>query len=194
MMRIDPAIQARGFSSSRDFAIMAWRPLRYHGPTNLAGAGSMGRIITTSAIALLTMALGGFIMFHSLGVFGAVASTKDAPVWLGVAIGFVFFAGGCCVILKAIFGDLDSGGGELPPQAPAAARFLYGALGISIVAGLGSLFSWVAFGPGERQFGGSGAFLGPFVGRAMFGLAALLTWFFLGLSVLLWIRRRGDSS
>jgi hypothetical protein len=154
----------------------------------------MGRIIIYSTFALLTMAIGGFIMLHSLGVFGAVASTKDAPVWLGVAIGFVFFAGGCSVILKAIFGDIDSGGGELPPQAPAAARFLYGALGFSIVAGLGSLFTWVAFGPGERQFGGSGAFLGPLVGRAMFGLAALLTWFFLGLSILRWIKGRSDSS
>ncbi len=154
----------------------------------------MARIIIYSIIALLTIGIGGFIMLHSLGVFGAVTSTKDAPVWLGVAIGFVFFAGGCSVILKAIFGDIDSSGGDLPPQAPAAARFLYGALGFAIVAGLGALFSWVAFGPGERQFSGSGAFLGAFVGRAMFGLAAVLTWFFLGWSILRRIRRRGETS
>lgn len=154
----------------------------------------MARIIIYSTIALLTMAIGGFIMLRSLGVFGPVTGTADGPIWLGAAIGFVFFAGGCSVILKAIYGDLDSSGGELAPRAPAAARFLYGALGFSIVAGLGSLFTWVAFGPGERQFSGSGAFLGPFVGRAMFGLAAALTWFFLGLSILRWIRGRGNSS
>jgi hypothetical protein len=154
----------------------------------------MARIVIYGTLALLTMGIGGFIMLRSLGVFGPIPDSPDGPIWLGVAIGFVFFAGGSSVMIKAIYGDLDSQGGGAPAGAPVVVRVLYYALGIGIVAGLGALFTWIAIGPGERQFSGSGAFLGPWVGRAMFGLGALMTWFFLGWSILRWIRGRGETS
>jgi hypothetical protein len=55
------------------------------------------------------------------------------------------------------------------------ARILSRALGIAVALGLAIVFVWIGFGPGERHFTGSGAFLGPLVGRAMFGLFGLLT-------------------
>src|SRR5579863_5517860 len=133
----------------------------------------IARTIIYSVFALATIGIGGFIMLRSIGAFGPVASTADGPAWLGAVIGFVFFAGGASVALKAIFGALDSNLSELPTETPAPVRFVYNGLGIGIVVGLGTLFGWVAFGHGERHFSGSGAFLGPFVGRAMFGLGSL---------------------
>jgi hypothetical protein len=61
------------------------------------------------------------------------------------------------------------------PGTPALARILSGALGVAVALGLAIVFIWIGFGPGERHFTGSGAFLGPLVGRAMFGLFGLLT-------------------
>ncbi|HWC62816.1 MAG TPA: hypothetical protein VG501_04275 [Rhizomicrobium sp.] len=87
----------------------------------------------------------------------------------------------------------DSQGGP-PPGAPAPVRFFYNVLAVGIVIGLGALFSWVAFGPGERDFSGSGAFLGPGIGRAMFGLMAVLTWLVLVWSAIRWLKRRNSSS
>ena len=37
---------------------------------------------------------------------------------------------------------------------------------IFVTLGLAIVFVWIGFGPGERHFSGSGAFLGPLVGRA----------------------------
>lgn len=135
-------------------------------------------------------------LFHAAvaGRLRAHSQLPDGPIWLGVAIGFVFFAGGCSVIIKAIYGDLDSQSGDAPAGAPAIVRVLYYAFGVGIVAGLGALFTWISIGPGERQFSGSGAFLGPLVGRAMFGLGALMAWLFLGLSIRRWLKGRGESS
>jgi hypothetical protein len=150
----------------------------------------VGRVILYCLIALITAGIGGFMMLWSLGVFGPVAATADGPLWLGTVMGYVFFAGGACVLLKACYGALDSQGGALPPDAPAPVRFLYNLLGFSIAAGLASLFTWIGFGPGERQFSGSGAFLGPSVGRAMFGLGGVLTWAVLTWMAISWARRQ----
>jgi hypothetical protein len=154
----------------------------------------MARAVIYSLFALITSGIGGFIMLESFGAFGPVAATADSPAWLGAVMGFVFFAGGACVLLKALYGAVDSNQSELPPEAPAPVRFFYNALGVSIVVGLGALFTWVAFGPGERSFSGSGAFLGPIIGRAMFGLGALLAWLLLAWTAVRWARRRGESS
>jgi hypothetical protein len=131
-------------------------------------------------------------MLRALGAFGPIATTADAPAWLGAVTGLVFFAGGSCVLLKAIYGALDSNQGGPPPAAPAPVRLFYNILSIGIVVGLGTLFSWVAFGPGERHFSGSGAFLGPVGGRAMFGLGAILTFLALIWSAIRWSKRRND--
>jgi len=150
----------------------------------------MTRTIIYLVLALPMAAIGGLMMFRSLGAFGAIATTADAPAWLGALIGFVFFAGGASVVIKMIFGAENMAQSELPAEAPLPVRLFYNGLGFGVVVGLGALFTWVAFGPGERHFSGSGAFLGPIVGRALFGLAGMATWLMLVLMGVRWFKRQ----
>jgi hypothetical protein len=50
----------------------------------------------------------------------------------------------------------------------------------AIIACLGAIGSWVAFGPGEREFSGGIPFVSPAVnsviGRSAFGVGAVLIW------------------
>ncbi len=150
--------------------------------------------VTYLVVGLLTAGIGLAIMLAAAGIFGQpVQSPQNVhsdPSWLGALCGFIFFAGGASVIIRAFYGPADPQQSELPADAPAVVRFLYGALGVAIVVSLGATFTWIAVGPGERHFSGSGAFLGPGVGRAMFGLGALLAWSFLAIQGVRWARRR----
>ncbi len=154
----------------------------------------MGRVMAGRVIYLVfivpMMAMGAVIMLRCLGAFGPIPTSPDGPAWLGVLIGFVFLAGSSSALIKIIFGGDNLGDNGLPQAAPLVIRVVYGALGYSIVAGLAALFTWIGFGPGERHFSGSGAFLGAGVGRAAFGLAGLLVWLVLGWRSVVWIRRR----
>lgn len=150
----------------------------------------MARVIIYLVIVVPTVAIGAFLMLRSLGAFGTIATTPDGPAWLGVIMGFVFFAGGVSVIIKMFYGPEAMAQSGLPAQAPWPIRLFYNSLGAGIVAGLGTLFGWVAFGPGERNFSGSGAFLGATVGRVMFGLVAALAGFIIVLMVVRWFKRR----
>jgi hypothetical protein len=150
----------------------------------------MARIVIYLIFALPMAAFGGFIMLRSLGTFGAIATTADAPAWLGVLMGFVFFAGSTSVIIKMFYGAENMGQSELPAEASLPIRILYNSLGVGIVVGLGALFGWIAFGPGERHFSGSGAFLGATVGRMMFGLAAAMALLMVVLMVFRWFKRQ----
>lgn len=134
----------------------------------------------TTAIRLIVifpaMAIGGWMMLASLGLFGQpVRHPDDAPDWMGPLIGFLFFGGASAAMINVVYGAADQISGQLPSGAPMLARILSGALGVAVTLGLAMVFVWIGFGSGERHFTGSGAFLGPFVGRAMFGLFGLLT-------------------
>ena len=127
-------------------------------------------------VILPAMAIGGWMLLASLGVFGQpMRHTDDAPDWMGALIGFLFFGGASAAMINVVYGAADQTSGQLPSGAPALARILSGALGVAVALGLAIVFVWIGFGPGERHFTGSGAFLGPLVGRAMFGLFGLLT-------------------
>jgi hypothetical protein len=150
----------------------------------------MARVITYLIFVVPTIAIGGFMMLRSLGAFGTIATTPDGPAWLGVIMGFVFFAGGVSVVVKMFYGPEAMEQSELSAKAPWLVRLFYNCLGVGIVAGLGALFAWVAFGPGERHFSGSGAFLGTTVGRVMFGLVAALAGLMLVLMLVRWFKRQ----
>ena len=122
------------------------------------------------------MAIGGWMLLASLGVFGQPARhANDEPEWIGALIGFLFFGGASAAMINVVYGAADQTNGLLPSGAPALARILSGVLGVAVALGLALVFVWIGFGPGERHFTGSGAFLGPLVGRAVFGLFGLLT-------------------
>lgn len=68
--------------------------------------------------------------------------------------------------------------GDLPPGTPLWMRVTQMALGLGIVAALGTVAAWVAFGPGPRTFTASGTFASgqtsERVGRMVFGAGAVL--------------------
>lgn len=137
------------------------------------------------------MLIGGWMLLASLGMFGQpVRHPGDTPDWIGALIGFLFFGGATAALINVLYGAADQPNGQFPSGTPALARILSGALGVAVTLGLAVTFIWVGFGPGERSFTGSGAFLGPLVGRAMFGLFGLLTLIVICWMGVRWLKRR----
>jgi hypothetical protein len=62
-------------------------------------------------------------------------------------------------------------------------------MAVAIIGLLGVAATWVAFGPGQRHFTGSGSFLGETGGRTMFGIGAVLIWALLVAMVVTGLRR-----
>ena len=141
-------------------------------------------------VILPAMAIGGYILLAAFGVLPHPARhPDDAPDWVGALVGFVFFGGASAACISVLYGAADRPDGQLPADAPPLARLLAATLGAAVALGLAALFIWVGFGPGERHFTGSGAFLGPYVGRAMFGGFGILTGIVIGWMAIRGIRR-----
>lgn len=88
---------------------------------------------------------------------------------------------------------MEDGETELPRRAPFWLRLGYDLGGLTIVVALAALGSWIAFGPGERAFTGTGAIIpgsiGGMVGRAMFGFGAIVTWIYVVATVVSRVRK-----
>jgi hypothetical protein len=87
--------------------------------------------------------------------------------------------------------------GDLPPGTPRAVRILQTALGLAIIALLASIASsWVAIGSGSRHFRASDLFIGSAVnemlGRALFGVGAVLIWGFMAVILVMSVKRLRD--
>jgi hypothetical protein len=104
-------------------------------------------------------------------------SKINGPMWLSTCVGQVFLAGGAMVLVRGWLGVADSQ--ELPDDAPRTLIALQWLAVVACCAGLATAATWVAFGAGERHFmlpipvWGSWA---ETIGRAAFGLGALLAW------------------
>jgi hypothetical protein len=150
------------------------------------------------AIGLLTAAIGTIPLWSVLGVLPSrPPAPGDAPAWLGAAAGLAFFLAGIVVIVKS-FASADDSSGELPATAPRALRALYDFLVMPIPLLLALMFSWVAFGPGDRHFtvsagaGGTAIAMGagnPITGRIAFGFCAVLAWIIAGFMIRSMARR-----
>ena len=109
-------------------------------------------------------------------------SPSSPPMWLGAAIALVFILAGCSIIFDYAIGHGRTPDGGFLPGTPFYVRVTDTLLGLTIVGLMVAVFSWVAFGPGPRQFSTSVAI--PFLavgshsselpGRIAFGLAAAL--------------------
>jgi hypothetical protein len=132
------------------------------------------------------VALGLFVAVMGLLVIGMAVhlvptdTRSDDPEWLGVAAGLAFILAGAAVIVGFAVAGGAAPDGDLPPGTPFGVRLTQYLLGLGIVALLTAIAAWIAFGPGTRQFGGTGLpFLGPAaqekVGRAAFGVGAVLS-------------------
>jgi hypothetical protein len=139
------------------------------------------------AIGLLTAAIGTMPLLAALGVLPSrPPAPGDDPAWLAAPIGLTFFLGGMAVIVRS-FAGADASSGELPGNTPRALRAVYDLMVTAIPILLAALFTWVAFGPGERHFsvsggtGGSAVTMpvpggGQIIGRVAFGFVAVLGW------------------
>lgn len=91
----------------------------------------------------LFLAAGGFIILIGMEVIPVDPSSVHAPMWVITMAGDVFFMGGVMAPTN----------GLIPEYASTV-------LAVIFISMLAAAFSWVAFGPGERQFSG-GASVGP---------------------------------
>jgi hypothetical protein len=129
-------------------------------------------------LAIGAVCAAGGIYFVLVG-FGLAPppSRINGPLWLSICVGLVFLAGGVMVLVRGWLAVPDSQ--DLPADAPRALIALQWIAVVAACAGLAVAATWVAFGAGPRQFVlplpvyGS---LGEFIGRAAFGIGALLSW------------------
>lgn len=144
----------------------------------------------TIVLGLVTAAMGAFYVVAASGVIalGPEPAHED-PRWVSVLAGLILLLGGAAVVVRGVLGVDEQDPDGLPPSTPAWLRSIAQLLSLTIVVSLGAIFSWIAFGPGERTFAGTGAILGETVGRAMFGIFAGLVWLVLGVMAVSQLRR-----
>ena len=132
-----------------------------------------------SLLALGVALAGGGFYFVLVGLSLLPApSEQHGPNWLVLAVGLVFFAAGASVLVRGLLGVPDNQP-DLPADAPAAFKVIQWLAMFIIIAGLASVGSWIAFGPGARAFSMSlpiAGSLAEIVGRTMFGIGAVITW------------------
>ena len=127
-------------------------------------------------IGAVCVAAGIYFMLVGFGL-APEPSKINGPQWLATCVGLVFFAGGVMVLVRGWLNVPDSQ--DLPADAPRALIAVQWIAVVACCAGLASAGTWVAFGEGTRHFvlplpvGGS---LGEYIGRAAFGLGALMSW------------------
>jgi hypothetical protein len=120
----------------------------------------------------------GGVYFILVGLGLAPPPSKiNGPMWLSTCVGLVFLAGGVMVLVRGWLGVPDSQ--DLPDDAPRALIVLQWIAVVACCAGLATGATWVAFGAGERHFVLPIPVWGLWaetIGRAAFGLGALLAW------------------
>ena len=122
------------------------------------------------AIFFLT---GAFIVMVAIGIIPSDPSDFNAPRWVVGAAGLVFMLAGTMVALQGAFAP--------NPESSILYLWLTLILGTIFMLLFSSMFLWVGFGPGEREFSSSGG-VGPvsvsgggndLTGRLVFGAGGL---------------------
>ena len=105
-------------------------------------------------------------------------SNLHRPLWVLLCAGAVFFLAGAALVIQSL--GASSATGDLPPNAPRWLRILQYFIAVAIFCCFGAIASWIAFGPGERQFSGTvmtgNAAIDAAVGRTAFGVGAVIIW------------------
>ena len=131
----------------------------------------------TILAGLASLAAGGFIVLIAVGAVPIEGAR--APAWVIASAGGAFLLAGLMVMIQAL-GLASPSTGELPAGAPDWMRSSQWLLSLLVWGLMAAIGSWVAFGPGPRSFSMNFAgLLGPgpgMIGRAAFGVGALITW------------------
>jgi hypothetical protein len=137
--------------------------------------------------------IGTLVTLLALGTFGDGHLSDGTPPWVGIAVGVMFLLAGLAIIVGYGVAGGATDDGDLPPGTPRGVRLVQSALGLGITALLASIATWVAFGSGSRHFSGSGPFISGSVneilGRAVFGIAAVLMWVFMAVMIVVSVKR-----
>ena len=130
------------------------------------------------AVFVITVLAGAVLVALAAGIIPADEKMFNAPRWVVGACGLLLFFAGFLVIV--------------PPEMPRMKNFLGGMLLTTFAAVPG----WIAFGPGQRAFGGSFSFgeiisashPGETTGRIVFGIAAVVLGCFAAYAWWRWLR------
>ncbi len=145
---------------------------------------------TAIACGLFALAMGLFIVLSAFGIIPSREST-DGERWIGVIAGLAFVFGGLAVVVQTCAKATPDG--VLPVSAPIWVRVTLHLLSLAIVVSLGAIGTWIAFGPGEREFSSSIPFLPAWlnepIGRTVFGIGTFLTWIILIVMAVVGARR-----
>lgn len=110
--------------------------------------------------------VGGLVAALGAGWIPVDPASVHAPGWVIMLVGLVFALGGVMCYTQPLGRDVNDG------------------LALLLLASFAMVGSWVAFGPGEREFSGGGSVggvgmsgrVGSGLGRVVFGFGALLIW------------------
>jgi hypothetical protein len=144
---------------------------------------SSSQLSPRSAIAfgLLFMAAGVPPILAALDML-PLPLTRGTPAWVGVAAGLLFMLGGAAIINGYAIAGGAGPDGDLPPGTSFGVRLVQYLLGLTICGLFTAIAGWIAFGKGERHFSMSiglpfltrHGFASEWMGRAAFGLGAIL--------------------
>ncbi len=142
---------------------------------------------------------GVFFFVLGAGLLPVAGGPKNVhgPQWLAMSVGLAFFLAGVAIVIQT-FGQANQATGELPAAAPRWMRAMQHLIGLTICICLGAVASWVAFGPGERDFSGSFLFFdratNAAIGRTAFGIGAVIIWLCIAAVVASGIRKFFDDT
>jgi hypothetical protein len=139
-------------------------------------------------LGLIFAAFGVVMILGGVGVLH-LPPPEDGPTppWVLVCAGLAFVFGGAAVIVGFAVAGGSGPDGEFPPGTPFNVRLMQYFLGLGTVGFMTAVFTWIAFGPGERHFSTTAvtpftvhrAASGDTSGRVWFGVAAVAFWLFL---------------
>ncbi len=148
-----------------------------------------------AVVALITGAY-FFVVGAGLLPIPGGPSNMHGPRWLVMCVGLAFFLAGVAIVIQTL-GQANQATGALPAEAPRWMRALQYLIGLTIFVCFGAIASWVAFGPGERQFSGSFLFFSQAtntaIGRTAFGIGAVIIWLCIAAIVASGIRKFFDD-
>jgi hypothetical protein len=131
-------------------------------------------------MAALAAATGAYFMVLGAGLLPIPGGLRNlhGPQWLVACIGLAFFLASIAIVVQTL-GHADDTG-TLPANAPRWMSVVQYSISFAIFACFGAIGSWVAFGPGEREFSGSFLFFdrvtNAAIGRTAFGIGAVIIW------------------
>ena len=149
-----------------------------------------------AAVALGTAVsgMGALIVLLAVGIIPGAEASLEAPRWVVAAAGLSFVLAGAAMIVGYAVAGGPGPDGDLPPGTPRWVRVTQSLFGLGIVSTLGAVATWIAFGPGPRAFTVMLPFVGrgpgdETLGRAVFGISAVLMWVFLIVFVVVSVQR-----